>query len=269
MLTSYWASTSSNGLINRMIQTAPSEIQTGMETLLNGGQIEACFDEQIVFEQLDRDENAIWSLLLASGYLKADRVEYRGMTMEPWYYLSITNLETASMFSSMFKSWFGITQSSYNGFMKALLSDDIEAMNHYLNEVIMATFSFFDTGSDCSETDEPERFYHGFILGLIVEQWENYRIRSNRESGFGRYDVMMIPRERSGKHLPAIVMEFKVHNSRKEQTLEETVQAALQQIEDKHYDAELLAQGFKKAQIHHYGFAFQGKKVLIAGESGL
>lgn len=266
---SYWAATSSNGLINRMIQTASSEIKTGMETLLNGGQIEACFDEQIVFEQLDRDENAIWSLLLASGYLKADRVEYRGMTMEPWYYLSITNLETASMFSSMFKSWFGITQSSYNGFMKALLSDDIEAMNHYLNEVIMATFSFFDTGSDCSETDEPERFYHGFILGLIVEQWENYRIRSNRESGFGRYDVMMIPRERSGKHLPAIVMEFKVHNSRKEQTLEETVQAALQQIEDKHYDAELLAQGFKKAQIHHYGFAFQGKKVLIAGESGL
>lgn len=83
-----------------------------METLLNGGQIEACFDEQIVFEQLDRDENAIWSLLLASGYLKADRVEYRGMTMEPWYYLSITNLEMASMFSSMFKSWFGITQKS-------------------------------------------------------------------------------------------------------------------------------------------------------------
>lgn len=112
MLTSYWAATSSNGLINRMIQTASSEIKTGMETLLNGGQIEACFDEQIVFEQLNRDENAIWSLLLASGYLKADRVEYRGMTMEPWYYLSITNLETASMFSIMFKSWFGITQKS-------------------------------------------------------------------------------------------------------------------------------------------------------------
>ena len=156
-----------------------------------------------------------------------------------------------------------------NVFMKALLSDDVEAMNHYLNEVIMATFSFFDTGSDSSETDEPERFYHGFILGLIVEQCENYRIRSNRESGFGRYDVMMIPKEHVRKCLPAIVMEFKVYNGRKEQTLEETVQAALQQIEDKHYDAELLAQGFKKAQIHHYGFAFQGKKVLIAGESGL
>ena len=94
----------------------------------------------------------------------------------------------------------------------------------------------------------------------------NYRIRSNRESGFGRYDVMMIPRESSGKHLPAIVMEFKIHNSRKEQTLEETVQAALQQIVDKHYDAELFAQGFEKTQIRHYGFAFQGKKVLIAGE---
>ena len=240
-----------------------------METLLNGGQIEASFDEQIVFEQLNWDENAIWSLLLASGYLKADSVEYRGMTMEPWYYLSITNLETASMFSSMFKSWFGITQSSYNGFMKALLADDVEAMNHYLNEVIVATFSFFDTGTDSSETEEPERFYHGFVLGLIVEQRENYKIRSNRESGFGRYDVMMIPKEHVRKRLSAIVMEFKVYNSRKEQTLEETVQAALQQIEDKHYDAELFAQGFEKGQIRHYGFAFQGKKVLIAGESGL
>lgn len=234
-----------------------------METLLNGGQIEACFDEQIVFEQLDRDENAIWSLLLASGYLKADRVEYRGMTMEPWYYLSITNLETASMFSSMFKSWFGITQSSYNGFMKALLSDDIEAMNHYLNEVIMATFSFFDTGSDCSETDEPERFYHGFILGLIVEQWENYRIRSNRESGFGRYDVMMIPRMECGQNRPAIILEFKVYNSRRETSLEDTVQAALTQIKEKNYDAELLARGIGKENIRHYGFAFEGKQVLI------
>ena len=261
----YWAATSSNGLINRMIQTASSEIKTGMETLLNGGQIEASFDEQIVFEQLDQDENAIWSLLLASGYLKADSVEYRGMTLEPWYHLSITNLETVSMFSSMFKSWFSITQSSYNGFMRALLADDVEAMNHYLNEVIMATFSFFDTGSDSSETDEPEQFYHGFVLGLIVEQRENYKIRSNRESGFGRYDVMMIPKEHVRKRLPAIAMEFKVYNSRKEQTLDETVRSALQQIKDKPYDAELLAQGFEKTQIHHYGFAFQGK-VLIAGE---
>ena len=150
-----------------------------METLLNGGQIKACFDEQIVFEQLDRDENAIWSLLLASGYLKADRVEYRGMTMEPWYYLSITNLETASMFSSMFKSWFGITQSSYNGFMKALLSDDIEAMNHYLNEVIMATFSFFRYRSECSETDEPERFlswvYTGTYCRTVGELQDTFK----------------------------------------------------------------------------------------------
>ena len=101
---------------------------------------------------------------------------------------------------------------------------------------------------------------------MIVEQRENYKIRSNRESGFGRYDVMMIPREHVRKRLPAIVMEFKVYNSWKEQTLDETVRSALQQIKDKYYDAELLAKGFEKAQIHHYGFAFQGKKVLIAGE---
>ena len=259
----FWASTSSNSLVSRLIRTASGEIKEKMEELLQGQQIVVTFDEQIVFDQLGKNENAIWSLLLASGYLKVEQVEYRGLIREPWYHLSITNLETTSMFSGMFKGWFGMTQTSYNRFVKALLQDDVDAMNYYMNEVSLATFSFFDTGKEGGQQSEPERFYHGFVLGLLADQAEQYEIRSNRESGFGRYDVMMIPRDRQSSNSPAFILEFKVRNPGKEASLEETVQTALEQIEKKQYDAELLARGIEKERIRHYGFAFEGKQVLI------
>ncbi len=147
---------------------------------------------------------------------------------------------------------------NYNQFMKALLSDDIDAMNYYMNQIIMTTFSYFDVGQN-----ESERFYHGFVLGLIADQTDIYEIRSNRESGFGRYDVMMIPKIKETKKYPAIIMEFKVRNIKREESLEDTVQTELTQIKEKCYDAELYDRGLKKEEIHHYGFAFEGKKVLI------
>ncbi len=256
----YWASTSSNGLINKLIQTASADIKSRMEDLLNGKQIVVSFDEQIVFEQLDRNENAIWSLLLASGYLKVEQVEYRGIMMEPWYHLGITNLETLSMFSSLFKGWFAESQTNYNGFVKALLSGNLKEMNLYINDVALATFSSFDTGKNPSKRTEPERFYHGFVLGLLVELRDRYEVRSNRESGYGRYDVMLIPHDR---RQAAVVLEFKVFDAEDEKELKDTVKAALKQIEEKQYDAELLALGVKKEKIRHYGFAFKGKNVLI------
>lgn len=185
------------------------------------------------------------------------------MTREPWYTLSITNLETVSMFSNMFKGWFECSLSNYNGFVKALFQGDVEAMNYYMNKISMATFSYFDVGSTSGNDTEPERFYHGFVLGLMADQADIYEIKSNRESGFGRYDVMMIPRKAQYKRYPAIILEFKVYNSSREKNLEETVQCALDQIENRKYDAELIAHGVEKEHIRHYGFAFDGKKVLI------
>lgn len=255
----YWVATSSNGMVSKLIQRASSEVKKKMEELLQDREIVENFDEQIVFNQLDADESAIWSLLMASGYLKAVEVEYRGELMKPWYHLKITNFETKCMFETLFAAWFKNATSSYNKFIKAMMENDLEIMNYYMNRVTQQTFSYFDVGSGETGLEETERFYHGFVLGMMAEQSENYVLKSNRESGFGRYDVMMIPKN---EKLPAVIMEFKVHRA-KEKDLEETVSAAKQQIEEKNYDAELLAMGIPRERIRHYGFAFEGKKVLI------
>ena len=257
----YWASTSSNSLVSRLIRTSSADVKEKMEDLLNRQEIVVNFDEQIVYNQLDHNVNAIWSLLLASGYLKVKQVDYRGITREPWYTLDITNVETLSMFTTMFRDWFQNQDTNYGYFIKALIEGDLEAMNYYMNKVALATFSYFDVGSENGSDPEPERFYHGFVLGLIAERSGIYMIRSNRESGFGRYDIMMIPQER--ERYPAIIIEFKVCSRMKKETLEEAVQSALKQITEKNYDAELFAQGIPAERIRHYGFAFEGKKVLI------
>ena len=259
-LLAYWASTSSNGLINRLIQISKPDVKEFMEELLNEREIVLNFDEQIVFDQLETKENAIWSLMVASGYLKIDKIEYRGILHVPWYHLKITNLETLGMFSEMFAGWFQNTRSNYNAFIKAMLCGNIKEMNAYMNEVALATFSSFDTGSHPSGRTQPERFYHGFVLGLLVELRDQYEVRSNRESGYGRYDVMLMPRQ---KNKLAFVLEFKVYDAQEELKLEDTVQSALVQIEEKDYDTELVERGISKSKIRHYGFAFEGKKVLI------
>ena len=256
----YWASTSSNGLVSRLIRTASADVKEKMEDLLRGQAITVNFDEQIVYNQLDDNEEAIWSLLLASGYLKVQNIDYRGITLEPWYTLDITNIETLSMFMTMFRGWFKNKDANYNDFVKALLKGSLKEMNIYMNDVALATFSSFDTGKKPSEKSQPERFYHGFVLGLLVELRDRYQIRSNRESGYGRYDVMLTPVTEVDD---AIVIEFKVHEPDEEESLQDTVRTALDQIKEKNYDAELLLQGIPADRIRHYGFAFEGKKVLI------
>ena len=263
----YWADSSSNGLINSLVKTGSSYIKTMMEMLLKGETINVPIDEQIVFSELDYSEDAVWSLMLASGYLKVVSAEplVGNRRKARRYTLALTNLEIQVMFEDMILRWFSPAKSETNEFIKALITGDIESMNEYMNDVALRTFSSFDTGKHTSEKKAPENFFHGFVLGLMVDQSENYIITSNRESGFGRYDIMLEPKDKQTQKYPGIVIEFKVINPRKENSLEETVEAALKQIEEKNYDAELINRGVNKENIHHYGFAFKSKEVLIDG----
>ena len=260
----YWANTSSNSLVSKLIREGSQRLKKKFEDLLQGESLWEALDEQIVYAQLSGNESAVWSLLLASGYLKV--LSYGQYEIDVWdddsrqYQLVPTNLEVRKMFRSMVSGWFAPADSDYNEFLHALLAGDIKSMNGYMNRVALRTFSYFDTGKHPSPS-EPERFYHGFVLGLLVDLGGRYTLTSNRESGFGRYDVMLEPKDIARDD--AILLEFKVLDETEEASLEDTVQAALKQIQEKHYAALLIAKGIPKERIRAYGFAFQGKNVLI------
>ena len=260
----YWADSSSNSLVGKLIQEGSRELKTIFERLLQGETVIEEIDEQIAYNQLDDNEQAIWSLLLASGYLKVRSMKEYISDYGQWkekYELELTNFEVKIMFHNMVRSWFVSASANYSDFIKALLTADVKAMNTYMNKVALTTFSYFDTGKHPSG-EEPERFYHGFVLGLMVELADRYILTSNRESGFGRYDVMLEPRNPTDD---GIILEFKVQDSDEEKELSDTVKEALAQIDRQRYDTMLIEKGIPEDRIRKYGFAFSGKKVLIGG----
>ena len=251
----YWADTSGNVLVSNLIRRSPAKIKSEMEDLLQGRTISTDLDEQVIFEQLGRKRGAIWSLLLASGYLKVDRYEMDNRTGKRQYYLKITNHETMLMFEKMIEDWFSEEDSAYGNFKDALIAGNLDYMNQFMNQVALQTFSSFDTGNKPSEEQKPERFYHGFVLGLIVDLADKYRITSNRESGFGRYDVVMEPLKAD---LDAIVMEFKVQNITKEKSLEQTVHCV--RLKKKNMIRNCLPEELKRSESAIMDLHFVGKK---------
>lgn len=257
----YWANTSGNGLVSHLIGSGDKNIKMDFENLMTGGCVEAAIDEQIVFSQLAGNKNAVWSLLLATGYLKCMEIIREKIEDTPIYRLVLTNFEVKKMFEKMVTGWFE-KDESFNEFVKAMFKCDLRGMNVYMNKVALNTFSYFDAGRKPSEENEPEKFYHGFVLGLLVDNAKNYVIKSNRESGYGRYDVVLEPKN---KNDVAVIIEFKVYDREydKENDLKDTAANALAQINENQYAADLIAQGISEERILKYGFAFQGKKCLI------
>lgn len=254
----YWANTSANSPVGKLIREGSIDVKKTFQALLGGKTLNVEIDEQIIYEQLPSKKNAVWSLLLASGYLKVVNMDFVERTGRTYYELALTNKEVYVMFENMIRDWFS-GNDDYNDFIKAMLMDDLKAMNLYMNRVAAEMFSSFDSGTKPSGK-EPERFYHGFVLGLMAELTDKYIITSNRESGFGRYDVMLEPRRKQGDD--AVIIEFKVQ-AEDEKELSDTVKDALRQIDEKGYQANLIAKGFPEECIRKYGFAFCGKKVLI------
>ena len=261
----YWANTSSNSLVSALIQAGDVDAKKTVEDLMQGKSFTAPIDEQIALNQLEGNTNAVWSLLLASGYLRMIGREPLSAERKrrPRYTLTLTNMEVVFMFEDMVRDWFEMDaeSSAYNDFIKAMLLDDLDYMNEFMNEIALKSFSSFDIAKNASCDDHPERFYHGFVLGLMVGLRDQYEITSNRESGFGRYDIVLKPYDRQKNS--AYIIEFKVFKASKEKTLEDTVANALKQIEEKQYQMALTTDGFAPEQIRKYGFAFQGKTCLI------
>ena len=252
----YWIDTGGYELLSRLIVEGDNSLKIDLEALLRGERIHKIINENITFNELDGSSDMVWPLFLCTGYLKAENVVYN---LDIECDLSITNTETMLMFRSMVKNWFRTVSTAYNDFCKYLLRGDVESMEDFINDVALDMVSFFDVGRKSPKT-EPERFYHGLVLGLIVELKDCYYIISNRESGRGRYDIMLKPLQ---DELPAILIEFKVYNEKKEKTLEDTARQALAQIEERDYARMFMNEGINAGRIKKYGFAFNGKAVMI------
>ena len=275
----YWANTSSNGLISNVLRRGDADLKRDLEELVRGGEVYKIIDDQVVFSELYSKHGAVWALLLASGYLTSSGpapLEPK-LELRP---LRLTNFEVALIFDDMVKSWFIKAWSDLDGFAKAILAGDAEAATHYLTKITIQCMSYLDGRKRIAKSDakphrkskskraakndsNPESFYHGLVLGLLVSLRDAYEVTSNRENGLGRCDITLVPLDGANGSDPAVILELKVFDPSKEKSLAETIARAKTQIVDKGYVEGLVAKGIERERIRTYGVAFRGKEVLI------
>ncbi|MCT4618794.1 MAG: ATP-binding protein [Marinisporobacter sp.] len=247
----YWVNTSSNDLVKKVLTKANDTVKRELEDLIKGKSIRKQINEDIVMNEIDKGAENVWSFLLFSGYLK---VVHEELIMGRTYCnLKIPNIEVVYLYEEIILSWFkgSINTDKFHILLKSLITGDIETFEEILSEYLIKSASYFDI-------DESEKFYHAFVLGILVALSDTYEVRSNRESGYGRYDIMMIPKNKEDL---GIVIEFKKVRKRRKETLELAVENALKQIVEKNYKQELLDLGVKN--ILEMGVAFEGKEVLV------
>lgn len=255
-LSPYWVNTSDNALIKRLLAHADIGIKARFEGILTGKTITALIDENVVFGDLGHSENSIWSLLLFAGYLKALRCRPSGALLE--VELTPPNYEVSLLYETVVQGWFidSVGPDAYQAFLTSLIRGDVEEFRLRLEDCLLNALSVFDVTGQ-----HPEKFYHGFVMGLIISLTKTHQVQSNRESGFGRYDVMLIP---NNKQQLGIIIEFKTVRG-EHQDLQIAAQEALTQINDRRYDQSLYAQGIRR--ILKLGLAFRGKSVAMLAVS--
>jgi hypothetical protein len=253
----YWVNTSSNDLVKQLIrQDSNSSLKKDLDTLLSGGAISKPLNDNIIFSELYSQQDVVWNFLLFTGYLTYTKLYKKNN--KDYLDLVIPNTELQLFWENIIQIWFhsqAIKNQSYENILYSLKTGDFELFEDCFCSFVLQSFSSFDVGGE-----EPESFYHAFVLGMMVGINNEFEIKSNRESGFGRYDVMLIPKDLK-KH--GIIFEFKKVNTQRGETLEAAAQNALQQIEDKQYEAELLSRGVARDKIFKLAIVFEGKKVLI------
>jgi predicted AAA-ATPase/PD-(D/E)XK nuclease superfamily protein len=248
-LAPYWVNTSENSLMRELVTQGSEELKADLEELIRGGTVKKTIEDGLVFPELKDNPDAVWSLFLYSGYLSlAEPYE-----PETPYELRIPNHEVKGLYNSIILRWFKqtIEEEKYNLLLKSLTSGDVDTFSQIFEKFLLSAFSYFDIGED-----ESEKIYHSFVLGVLIGLKETYDVKSNRESGLGRYDVMLIPKNRDDL---GIVFEFK--KARPSETLDLAAASPLKQIEERKYDLELKAQGV--CRIMHLGMAFKGKGIAI------
>lgn len=257
----YWAETSTNSLVGRIFCEGSREIKISFSKLLQGEHIWRRINEYLLGDSIDNKEETIWGFLIASGYMKivAKKDFNIDSKQETLCELSFVNLEVKRMFGYMVRKWFGYTGGDYEYFVRAMFADNVEDMNAYLERTILRIFNFFSTEREVRRK-ESETFYYSLVLALMADLGKQYNFISYYECGFGRYDVVLEPKNNGEK---AFILEFKIYEQETEEGLEDTVQAALAQIEEKQYEVSLIAKGIPAEYIRKYSFAFKGKKVRI------